>query len=133
MSYTGAACLGVVAAVVVDLLVLRTQLLRRRPFWVAYTIVLVGQLVTNGLLAGRQVVRYDPGAILGDGRPRAIGDGRLVWAPVEDLLFGFSLVLATLSLWVFWGRQGVQREPAAGPPRWRRHPPPGRSREDAHA
>jgi hypothetical protein len=38
-------------------------------------------------------------------------------APVEDLLFGFTLVLLTLVLWVWWGRRGVQRTPYAGPPR----------------
>ena len=32
-------------------------------------------------------------------------------------MFGFALVVLTLSLWVFWGRRGVQREPFAGPPR----------------
>jgi hypothetical protein len=54
-------------------------------------------------------VVYDEGAILG---------WRLVFAPVEDLLFGFALVVQTLAWWVFWGRRGVQREPFAGPPRW---------------
>ena len=29
---------------------------------------------------------------------------------------GFALVLLTLSLWVIWGRRGVQREPMSGPP-----------------
>jgi len=43
-------------------------------------------------------VRYHPDAILGP---------RLVYAPVEDLVFGFALVLSSLSLWVWWGRRGV--------------------------
>ena len=34
--------------------------------------------------------------------------------PVEDLVFGFALVLLSLSIWVWLGRRGVQREPAAG-------------------
>ena len=63
------------------------------------------------MLTGRQVVRYDPGTILGP---------RIAYAPVEDLLFGFALVTQTLAWWVFWGRRGVQRDPVAGPPRWRR-------------
>ena len=69
------------------------------------------QLLTNGVLTGLDVVRYDPGTVLGP---------RLAFAPVEDLLFGFALVLQTLAWWVFWGRRGIQRRPAAGPPRWRR-------------
>jgi lycopene cyclase domain-containing protein len=104
---------GVVVALVVDLVALRTRMVTRRSFWVPYALVLVGQVVTNGLLAGRKVVRYDPDVILG---------WRLAWAPVEDLLFGFALVLCTVCLWVFWGRRGVQREPMAGPPRWREGP-----------
>lgn len=110
MTYTVLSLLGVMAAVALDLLLLRTRLLGRKAFWAAYAILLVGQLATNAVLAGRRVVRYDPDAIVGL---------RIAWAPVEDLLFGFALVLLTLSLWVFWGRRGVQREPSAGPPRWR--------------
>jgi len=33
---------------------------------------------------------------------------RVAGAPIEDLLFGFALVLSTMSLWVYWGRKGVQ-------------------------
>jgi lycopene cyclase domain-containing protein len=97
VSYTAAAVLAVVATVLLDLAVLRTQLLRRKAFWTSYAIVLCFQLVTNGILTGRHVVTYDPGVILG---------WRFVYAPVEDLLFGFALVVQTLSWWVFWGRRG---------------------------
>jgi hypothetical protein len=31
-------------------------------------------------------------------------------------------VLLSLTLWVFWGRRGVDRTPVAGPPIWRRRP-----------
>ncbi|GAA4458828.1 lycopene cyclase domain-containing protein [Phytohabitans houttuyneae] len=96
MTYTAAALLGVAGAVVVDLFVLRTRLLRRRVFWATYPIIVFFQLISNGILTGRGVVRYDPDAILGL---------RLVYAPVEDLLFGFALVLLTLSLWTWWGRR----------------------------
>jgi hypothetical protein len=41
----------------------------------------------------------------------------LVFAPIEDLLFGFCLVVLTLVIWIWLGRQGVQREPVSGPPR----------------
>ena len=99
MTYTQLAVLGAVAAVLVDTVVLRTRLLRRRAYWTAYAIVLVFQLVTNGILTGLDVVRYDPAAILGP---------RLVFAPVEDLLFGFAMVTATLSTWVWLGRRGVR-------------------------
>ncbi|HEX9998907.1 MAG TPA: lycopene cyclase domain-containing protein [Actinoplanes sp.] len=105
MTYTVAALLGVAAAVGIDLFVLRTRLVTRLVFWATYPIIITFQLISNGILTGRGIVLYAPEAILGL---------RLVFAPVEDLFFGFALVLLTLSTWVWWGRRGVQREPAAG-------------------
>ena len=105
MSYTQAALLGVVLTVALDLLVLRTRLLTRRAFWTAYAVIVFFQLVTNGILTGRRVVTYDGAAILGSATPRLLGDGRVVYAPVEDLLFGFALVVQTLAWWVWWGRR----------------------------
>lgn len=110
MSYTALAVLGVAAAVAVDLALLRTRLLRRRVFWTAYAIVVFFQVLANGWLTGRRIVVYDGAAIVGSGQVVFLGDGRLAWAPVEDLLFGFALVVLTLDLWVWWGRRGVQRD-----------------------
>jgi lycopene cyclase domain-containing protein len=102
VSYTVAAGLGVLAALVLDLFVLRTRLVTGRVWWATYPIVLAGQLVANGILTGRDIVRYDPHAILGL---------RLVYAPVEDLAFGFALVLSALSVWVWLGRRGIDEPP----------------------
>jgi len=125
MTYTQLAVCGVGVACVLDLYVFRTRLLRRRIFWVSYAIIIFFQLVTNGILTGLRIVRYSGDAIIGsstsvDRAPAFIGDGRLVFAPVEDLMFGFSLVLLSLVLWVWLGRRGVQREPVSGPPRFQR-------------
>jgi lycopene cyclase domain-containing protein len=117
VTYTELGLLGVTLTVVLDLLVLRTRLLTRRVFWAAYAIVVCFQLVTNGVLTGFQIVRYNASAIIGTQRPTFLGAGRVAWAPVEDLLFGFTLVVSTLVLWVWWGRRGVQTTPTAGPPR----------------
>jgi len=95
MTYTVAAALGVVASVLLDVVILRTRLVLGRVFWCLYPIVFGFQLASNGLLTGRGVVLYNPDDILGI---------RLVHAPVEDLAFGFALVLLTLSLWVWLGR-----------------------------
>ncbi len=105
MTYTVAALLGVAATVVLDLFVLRTRLLLRRAFWTAYAIVVFFQLLTNGVLTGREIVTYDGDVIVGDATPQLLGDGRIVYAPVEDLLFGFALVVQTLAWWVWWGRR----------------------------
>lgn len=93
MTYTALAVAGVAVAVVIDLL-LRTSLVRRKAFWTAYGIVLFFQLVVNGVLTGIPVVRYDADAIIG---------WRIAFAPVEDVLFGFAMVLVTLSAWVRLG------------------------------
>jgi lycopene cyclase domain-containing protein len=102
VTYTWAAVLGVLGAAAVDLGLLGTRLVGRRAFWVAYAIVLFFQLLVNGLLTGLDVVRYDPDTIVGV---------RIAYAPVEDVLFGFALVLTTLSLWVWAGRRAGRAAP----------------------
>ncbi|MDT4914356.1 MAG: hypothetical protein QOC66_3484 [Pseudonocardiales bacterium] len=105
MNYTVAAVVGVAGAILLDLVVLRTKLLRRKAFWTAYAIVLGFQLVVNGLLTGLGIVRYDDAEIVGL---------RIARAPVEDLLFGFAMVTMTLSLWVAAGRRAARTTPPAG-------------------
>ena len=92
MTYTQIAILAVAAAVIIDLFVFRTRLVRRRAFWVSYAIIFVFQLITNGMFTGFGIVQYDGAAIIGStsptsGPPPFIGDGRVAFAPVEDLLF----------------------------------------------
>jgi lycopene cyclase domain-containing protein len=99
VTYTVAAVLGVLGALAVDLGLLRTRLVTGLTFWATYPIIVVFQLLSNGVLTGLGVVRYNPDAILGL---------RLAYAPVEDLAFGFALVLLALSVWVWLGRRGVQ-------------------------
>lgn len=106
MTYTTAALLGVAVTVVLDLVVLRTRLLTRKAFWASYAIVVFFQLLTNEWLTSRGVVLYDEAAIWGP---------RIGHAPVEDLLFGFGLVVQSMAWWVWWGRRGVQPTPGPGP------------------
>jgi lycopene cyclase domain-containing protein len=96
MSYSALAVTAVVAVLVVDLAVLRTRMVTRRVFWVAYGIVIVFQLLMNGVLTGLDVVTYDPAAIWGP---------RIAYAPVEDVLFGFALVVLTLASWAAVNRR----------------------------
>ncbi|NCV74115.1 MAG: lycopene cyclase domain-containing protein, partial [Actinobacteria bacterium] len=76
------------------------RLTRKKVFWTSYSIILPFQLITNWWLTSRNIVMYSPEAILGV---------RIASAPVEDLMFGFSLVLLVMALWVFWGKQGFQK------------------------
>jgi len=96
VSYSALAVTAVVAVLVVDLAVLRTRMVTRKVFWAAYAIILVFQLLMNGVLTGLRVVVYDPDAIWGP---------RIAYAPVEDLLFGFALVVLTLASWAAVNRR----------------------------
>ncbi len=101
--YTVAATMAVLIAIVTDLVVLRTSLVRSRTWWTAYGIVVFFQLLSNGWLTGRGIVRYSGEAIVGSERIVFLGDGRLAYAPVEDLAFGFALVLMTCAAWAWTG------------------------------
>src|SRR4051795_12755904 len=96
VSYSVLAVLAVVGVLVVDLAVYRTRLVTRRIFWATYAIVIVFQLLMNGVLTGLDVVTYDPGAIWGP---------RIAYAPVEDLLFGFAMVTFSLASWAAVNRR----------------------------
>ncbi|MEI2641162.1 MAG: lycopene cyclase domain-containing protein [Candidatus Nanopelagicales bacterium] len=124
MTYTQIAFVAAVAAVALDLL-LRTRLVTRKVFWVSYAIILFFQLLSNGVLTGSGTVHYDGAVIFGDSspegvRPPFLGQGRIAYAPVEDLLFGFAMILWSQVFWIYFGRRGVQRKPRSGPPIWER-------------
>jgi len=101
MTYSQIAITAAVIAIVVDLFVFSQPLLKRRAFWTSYAIILPFQLLTNWWLTSRNIVMYNPDAIMGV---------RIASAPVEDLLFGFALVLSVMAMWVYWGRKGLQRK-----------------------
>jgi len=91
MIYTEIALFAVLVAMLIDLFVLKTRLLLTALFWTSYAIILPCQLITNWWLTSRNIVMYDADAIIGL---------RIAAAPVEDLLFGFALVLAVLTMWI---------------------------------
>jgi lycopene cyclase domain-containing protein len=102
-TYTVAAALAVLVAISADLLVFHTALVRSLTWWMAYGIILFFQLLTNGWLTGRGIVRYSAAAIVGSQRVVLFGDGRIAYAPVEDLAFGFALILSSCAVWVWTG------------------------------
>jgi len=97
MSYTALAISALLAAIILDLILVRSNLLRRKAFWTSYAIILPFQLLTNWWLTSRNIVMYQSSTIIGV---------RIASAPLEDLLFGFALILSVLSMWVYWGRKG---------------------------
>lgn len=120
MTYLQIGIIYCLLAIVVDLLILKTKVLKLKMFWISYIIVLFFQFLTNGVLTRFLIVRYNDFATIGGDYatkvPPMIGDGRLFFAPVEDVFFGFSMILLTVSIWIWLGRKNIQREPISGPP-----------------
>ena len=91
MSYSQIAVISVIAALILDLFLLKRKLVLKRAFWFSYAIIFPFQLLTNWWLTSRNIVTYSKDTIWG---------ARIAAAPVEDILFGFSLILITLDNWV---------------------------------
>lgn len=92
MTYSDIALNAVCLAILVDLFLLRTRLMTRGIFWLTYGLILPFQLLTNWWLTSKSIVMYSATQIIGQ---------RLAGAPIEDLLFGFSMILFTLAVWEF--------------------------------
>ncbi len=101
MNYTDIAVTAFLFSIIFDLYIIKSRLLTRAVFWTSYLIILFFQLITNWWLTSREIVMYDPDAIIGI---------RIASAPAEDLFFGFALVLSVMSLWIYWGKKGIQKK-----------------------
>ena len=95
MTYTKIVFLALALAIALDMLIVKSALLRKRAFWTSYTIILPFQLLTNWWLTSRGIVTYSSSAIWGV---------RIAAAPIEDLVYGFALILSVLSFWVYNGK-----------------------------
>jgi lycopene cyclase domain-containing protein len=100
MTYTELALTMTVVAILFDLFITRSKVVTRKSFWNAYAIMLFFQLITNWWLTSRGILTYNEDVIVGR---------RIAAAPIEDLFFGFAMITMTISLWIFWGRRGIQR------------------------
>lgn len=111
--YTALAVAGVVVTLLVELLWLRTRILRRAQFWLALAVTLFFQVIFEGVLTRRSapVFVYPPAHVSGL---------RFPWnTPMEDYLFGFCMITVTVMLWVHAGRRSGRRPPydSSGPTR----------------
>ncbi|PKW27812.1 lycopene cyclase domain-containing protein [Phycicoccus duodecadis] len=97
--YTALAVLSVLLTVAVEVFWLRTGLFGRLQYWLSMAIVFAFQVLVDGWLTklSAPVVIYDESQTVGVRFPWDI--------PVEDYLFGFSMVTLTILLWVRWGRR----------------------------
>lgn len=93
MIYSDVALSAVCVAIALDLFLLKSRMMTRGIFWLTYLLILPFQLLTNWWLTSKKIVMYSDTEIIGQ---------RLAGAPIEDLLFGFSMILLTISAWEFF-------------------------------
>lgn len=104
--YTLLAVVSVVGTVALERFWLRTGLFRTARYWLAMAIVYAFQVLVDGWLTklSAPIVIYDEAQTLGVRWPWDV--------PVEDYLFGFSMVTLTMLLWVRLGRDDPEEETA---------------------
>ena len=66
------------------------KLLRRGEFYIFLVIILGFKFLVNGYLTGKYIVIYDPEFFL---------NIRITSIPLEDFLFGFSMVTMSIIFW----------------------------------
>ena len=100
--YTALAVLSVLGTLAVELLWLRTGVFRTGQYWISMGIVYFFHILVDGWLTklSAPIVIYDGDQITGI---------RVPWdIPVEDYLFGFSMITLTILVWL---RLGDRDEP----------------------
>jgi lycopene cyclase domain-containing protein len=82
----------IILTVLVDRLT-RVNILKRKLFYLFMIIILGFKLLVNGYLTQTSIIMYNPKYFFGL---------RLGSIPLEDFLFGFSMVTLGIIFWEFW-------------------------------
>ena len=90
--YTILAVISVITVVILDR-ISRVGILRRKGFYFFILVILFFKLLVNGYLTSTGIVGYNPEFFLG-WRIRSI--------PLEDFLFGFSMVTMSIIFWEYF-------------------------------
>jgi lycopene cyclase domain-containing protein len=96
--YTILAILFVILSIILDK-VLKTKLISNKRFWKFWLIMFGIICLVNGYLTWRPVVVYGESFFLGI---------RLFTIPIEDFLFGFSLLTSNIVLWEYFTKRNEQ-------------------------
>ena len=107
LEYTVFAVLSVVVVVALELCWWRTGVFRSLQYWIAMAIVLGFQVPVDGWLTklSAPIVLYEESEMTG---------WRIPWdIPVEDFLFGFSMVTLTILLWLRLGARSATPDPSS--------------------
>jgi lycopene cyclase domain-containing protein len=93
--YTILATASVAVVLALDVL-MGTRVVRGKAFWLFCGVMYFFKLIFNGWLTWRPIVIYGEGMYLGV---------RVGTIPVEDFLFGFSMMTLTVILWEYFNRR----------------------------
>lgn len=93
--YTVLSLISVFFTVLVDKLS-GVHILKKAEFYVFIAVIFLFKLMVNGYLTGNEIVIYNPKFFL---------NLRLGSIPLEDFLFGFSMVSLTIIFWEFFKRE----------------------------
>ena len=96
--YTILVAISVLTAVGLDI-VSGIRLLRRKDYYFFLVIIFGFKFLVNGYLTDK-IVRYNPKFFLGL---------RLGTIPLEDFLFGFSMITIALVIWEYFNRPSMRR------------------------
>jgi lycopene cyclase domain-containing protein len=98
--YTLLVLVSLLTAVITNF-ILKTKLFLNKRFWVFWVVIFVMISIVNGYLTWRPIVMYGEGFYVGL---------RLFTIPIEDFLFGFSLITLNISIWEFLTRKYLRAE-----------------------
>jgi lycopene cyclase domain-containing protein len=90
--YTVLALVSIVLAILLDKK-FQTRLLQKKEFYLFLLIIAFFKWLVNGYLTGEEIVMYNPEFFLGI---------RIGTIPVEDFLFGFSMVTIVIVFWEYF-------------------------------
>jgi len=92
--YTLLACLSVIITILLDW-ISGINVLRRKIFYLFFAVILCIKFVVNGYLTS-WIVLYNPQQFLGY---------RIGTIPLEDFLFGFSMVTMSIIFWEYFKKK----------------------------
>ncbi len=96
--YTILAAASVFVVILFDF-ILGTRLILNKKFWAFWGIMFVIIFIINGYLTWRPIVTYGESYYM---------NVRLFTIPIEDFLYGFSLLTGNIIIWEYYNKKIVQ-------------------------
>lgn len=101
--YTLISVIFVILTIALDF-ILKTRLIVNKKFWVFWSVMFILIFIVNGYLTWRPIVIYGESFYMGI---------RLFTIPVEDFLYGFSLISLNITVWEYYNNKLRARQSVA--------------------